>query len=378
MPTLPFKAMIYLDNAATSYPKPPSVIRAAESALRRPLGNPGRSTHKAALASAQLVLSSREAVAELFGADSERVIFTLNTTHALNLAIFGAAALLSPTKNTVLTDHNQHNSVLRPLYALESAGKIRLRFCNPRRLADAMDETVGLGVFSARSNVTGESFPLRAIGALLRQGGALHLCDAAQAAGSRRIRLEEDGIDLLCIPGHKGLLGIPGAGALLMSRSCPLIPPLISGGSGSASLSPQMPDFLPDRLEAGTPALSAIAAMGAGASFVKEAGEEALGERERSLGALLHSLLSQLPHLTLYSPPDNGGIVLCNVKHRSPHEAASLLDGEGICVRSGFHCAPLIHKALGTGPDGALRFSFGPFNTPAHAYAAARALEKMR
>lgn len=370
--------MIYLDNAATSYPKPPSVIRAAENTLRLPLGNPGRSTHRAALAASEIVFNARRELATLFGADTERVIFTLNTTYALNLAIFGASSLLSYPKNTVVTDHFQHNSVLRPLYALEAAGKIRLRFCHPQRLAQAMDETVGLGVFSARSNVTGERFPLKTIASLLHRNHALFICDGAQEAGTTKLSLTENGMDMLCVPGHKGLLGIAGAGALVLGDSCPPLTPLISGGSGSASLSKQMPDFFPDRLEAGTPGLCAIAAMGAGARYVRERGEEALGEKEGSLGALLYRLLEPMKHITLYSSLHNGGIVLCNVKHRSPHEIATLLDTRGICVRSGFHCAPLIHKALGTGPDGALRLSFGPFNTPAHAYAAARVLEQIK
>ena len=369
--------MIYLDNAATSYPKPPRVLRAAQKALLAPLGNPGRSTHRAALRASELVLEARQAVAELFGAETERVIFTYNTTYALNLAIFGIAALLCAPKNTVVTDRYQHNSVLRPLYALEQAGKIRLRFCDPRRLEQGMDSSVGLGVFSARSNVTGESFPLKKIGQTLHRGGALFLCDGAQAAGSRRLILTEEEIDLLCVPSHKGLLGITGAAALVLSEACPLPVPLIAGGSGSASQSPSMPDFLPDRLEAGTPALCAIAAMGEGARFVKEAGEETLGQREEALGELLHSLLRADPSITLYSPPRNGGIVLCNLRGVSPHELATRLDDRGICARSGFHCAPLLHEDLKTGADGALRFSFGPFNTPAHAYAAARVLSEL-
>lgn len=368
--------MIYLDNAATSYPKPAAVHRAVKQAMEIPLGNPGRSVHAAAMTAAQILLDTRTVLGELFGASEERVIFTHNTSHALNLAIFGLCRGFSPEKNVVVTDPFQHNSVLRPLYALEREGRIRLRFCPPGKPEAALDSAVALGVFSAQSNTTGEVFPLASMARSLHRAGALFLCDGAQGAGHLPLSLEQ-GMDLLCIPGHKGLLGITGAGALLLSPRCPPLVPLFFGGTGSAGQSPQMPDLLPDRLEVGTPALISLAAMGAGARYVQELGIGAIGEHLRSLTALFQREIAADPSLILYSPADAAGIVLLNRRGQSPHLLAEALDRRGICVRSGFHCAPLAHEYLATGEDGALRFSFGPFNTPAQAIAAARALMEL-
>ncbi len=366
--------MIYLDNAATSYPKPPQVQAVLKHFAKQPLGNPGRSTHGPAMAAAELLLNTRRALGTMFDTAEERVIFTLNTSHALNLGIFGLCLGLSANKNTVLTDEYQHNSVLRPLYALEREGKIRLRFCPPGDPEAALDDRVALGVFSAVSNVTGEAFHVRRIGSALHRAGALFLCDGAQGAGRCSLSMEADGMDLLCVPAHKGLMGVMGAGALLLSSRCPPLTPLLWGGTGSAGLSREMPDLLPDRLEVGTPPLLAVAAWEAGLSFVAQRGIETIAAHEDRLCALFRSTLSHEPGLQVYSPLDSGGILLVNRKGHSPHRLAAALDELGICVRSGFHCAPLAHKRLGTGEDGALRFSFGPFNTPAQAVAAAHTL----
>ena len=242
------KGTVYLDNAATSWPKPAAVPAAALAAIRSPLGNPGRSANFAALGAAQTVFETREDLASLFGALPERVVFTLNTTHALNLAVFGLAGLVSPPKKTVLTDVFAHNSVLRPLYALSRRGAIKLIICpggkDPR---DYIDPSVGLGVFSAKSNVTGEIFDTAAIGAALKDAGAFFVCDGAQAAGSVNIDIKKMKLDALCVPGHKGLFGLTGTGALILGENCPEFEPLMSGGSGNASLSPLMPPEPPER-----------------------------------------------------------------------------------------------------------------------------------
>ena len=364
---------VYLDNAATSWPKPETVIRAALEAMRSPLGNPGRSASFAALDAAMTVYRTRALLAGLFGTLPERAVFTLNTTHALNLALSGLAALLPTGKRTVVTDVFAHNSVLRPLRALERSGAIKLYVCpggrDPREYIDA---GVGMGVFSAKSNVTGELFDVSSIGGALRDNGSFFVCDAAQAAGSVPLDMRSMKIDALCLPGHKGLMGPTGTGALLLGEGCPLFEPLMSGGSGNASMSPLMPREAPERYEAGTLNTVGIAALLAGLEFVRETGAENIGAHERLLSDTLGRLVESDGRVRLFSAQN--GVVLLNREGVPSHELESRLSSLGICSRSGFHCAPLAHSYLNTGADGALRLSFGPFNTTSDAEAAARAV----
>lgn len=366
---------VYLDNAATSWPKPPEVLRAAEAAITEPAGNPGRSAHEAALEAAAAVFDAREELGALFGAAPQRVIFTHNATHALNLAITGLAGHLK-TKRTVLTDVWQHNSVLRPLFRLRDRGVVDLRFADPDRVENALDDSVGMGVFSAKSNVTGRMFDIKGISAALKSAGAYFVCDGSQAAGSETLNIGDLGITALCVPGHKGLMGLTGTGAMILSDSCPLFEPLLSGGTGNYSKSPLMPPEPPERYEAGTLNVVGIAALAQGVRFVSGVGVEAIGDRERSLGAYTAELLRLVPGVTVYSAEN--GIVLLNKSGVPSGDLEAALARSGVCARSGFHCAPLAHDALHTGEHGALRLSFGWFNSHTDVHAAVQAVASAR
>lgn len=336
------------------------------------LGNPGRSGHRAAVAASDLLFSARMTVADFFGLSMpENVIFTQNASHALNMAILGATGALSE-KRTVITSVLEHNSVLRPLYMLERAGKAELRFLTPDisnpqdtllRLSGLIDKSVGLVVLTARANTCGYSFPIEEIGKLLYNCNIPFIVDASQAAGTMNINLEKSKIDMLCFPGHKSLYGITGSGALLINPKSKIMPePVISGGSGSLSTQHFMPEFLPDRLEAGTPPLIPAVSMAAGIEYINSVSLSEIAAKEQKLQSRLISGLSVNKKVTLYgcSP---GSLVLFNIRGLSSEELAAKLDSEGIAVRGGFHCAPLAHRLFGTHENGAVRISIGAFNS---------------
>lgn len=364
--------MIYLDNAATSYPKPSSVYRELVRHITAPTGNPGRSGHRLSREATEIVYQTREVLAKLCGQeDPARIVLTSGATAALNMAIQGICrgfhrrGILPLT----ITDVFEHNSVLRPLFALEREGKLQLKILAPeadgnlsaRRL---LFENPQMVILTCRSNVTGHRFPLRETLEALRRRGCVVIADGAQAVGSEFCSPETMGADILCAPGHKGLMGIMGAGFLAVRRDCPILPePLFSGGSGNASFEEEMPPFLPDRLEAGTPPLTAIAAMGMGASFVLQKGVEAIAYVERERKRLLTEGLSTLSQYQVYEPEYRDGPLLLNHRRLTPEALADALEKEGILVRAGFHCAPLAHRYLGTEKTGAVRLSPGAFTT---------------
>ncbi len=361
--------MIYLDNAASSFPKPPSVASAMRAAVTQYGGNPGRSGHAISMRAAEAVYACRTDVADLFGAAPENVVFTQNATHALNIALFGC---LRPGDHVVMSDL-EHNSVLRPVYRLREQG-VRCDVA-PVSLYDD-DETVDayrrairpetkMLVATAASNLLGRRLPVRRLGALAKERGLIFTVDAAQAAGNQPLSLEQDGIDILCAPGHKGLYGPQGSGVMVLSgRVFP--EPLMAGGSGNLSLQEHMPDESPERYEAGTLNTPAIAGLHAGIAAVRAAGVQEIAARELALTRYLYQLLAVQPHVELYAgKPDErfAGILAFNVKGRHSNEVADSLDQAGVCVRGGLHCAPLAHKKLGTLERGAVRVSVGMFNT---------------
>lgn len=375
--------MIYLDNAASSHPKPPAVYEAADRALR--LGaNPGRSGHRAALEAARIVLEAREAVGDLLGvADASRVIFTLNGTHALNLALKGA---LGPGDH-VVTTRMEHNSVARPLAALERRG-VAVTWVEGRpdgtvtveALEGALRPETRLVALCHASNVSGTLQDAEAVGDLCRRKGILFLLDAAQTLGAFPLDARRLGVHLLAAPGHKGLLGPQGTGLLYVAPEVALAP-LSEGGTGSRSEERSMPEEMPEALEAGTLNTPGLAGLAAGVGYLRERGVESVRRAEEEILAYLLPELAALPGLVLYGPRDPGrrvAVVSFNLEGRDgAHVGFALDELYGVAVRVGLHCAPDAHKTLGSFPAGSVRASFGPFNTLTDAEALVRAVREL-
>jgi len=379
--------MIYLDNAATSFPKPPQVIRAMNDFLERAGGNPGRSGHRLSVEAGRIVYDAREAIAELFGArDPLRIIFTLNATHALNLALRG---ILRPG-DRVVTTGIEHNAVMRPLRALERAG-VRVVVVPCARdgsldwdaLRDALRLGARLVVVNHASNVVGTILPVAEIARLAHAAGARVLVDAAQTAGVVPIDIEAMGIDLLAFTGHKGLYGPPGTGGLVLGErvDAAMIEPLMRGGTGSRSEFEEQPDDLPDKFECGTPNGVGIAGLGAGVRFVLERGIETIRADEVALTRALIEGLSEIPGVTVYGTHDaelQTATVSFTVANRRVSEIGLRLDEEfGVLCRVGLHCAPAAHRTIGTFPEGTVRFASSVFTTLVEIRAALDAVRRI-
>ena len=361
---------IYLDNAATAFPKPESVCVAADLTMRRLAANPGRGGHHLALDAARVVLEAREAVAGFFGAtDSSRIAFTANATEAINLALFG----LLRAGDRVVTTSMEHNAVLRPLRALQERGvdivKVqsdRYGFVAPSDLFEACRPKPRMLVMSHCSNVTGTVQPIEDIGPWCRSQGILLLVDAAQSAGHLPIHVEEMGIDLMAASGHKGLMGPPGTGFLYL-RPDLQIQPLIYGGTGTLSDSEQQPEDLPERLESGTLNTVGLAGLLAAIQFIEKEGIEQVQSHQKLLLQQLLDGLGVLPGVALYGPADaaaHGSALSFTIESADPAAFGFQLDREyGICCRVGLHCAPDAHRSIGTYPKGTIRVSPGYFNT---------------
>lgn len=376
--------MIYFDNAATSWPKPPEVAAAVHEQLTAGGGNPGRSGHRLAVGAARVVEAAREALADLFHVtDPGRIAFTHNATHALNVALLG---LLRPG-DRVVTTAVEHNSVMRPLRHLESLGVAvtvvpseRDGAVAPEQVDRALQQGARLLVTTHASNVSGAVLPIAELAAIARRHRVLYLVDAAQTAGTVPIDLGRVDVDLLAFTGHKGLFGPTGTGGLYVREGIDL-QPLVRGGTGSDSAHEVQPAFMPDIVESGTLNVAGIAGLAAGARFVAEIGVEAVQAHERRLAARFIELAAAIPRVTVYGPTDVAarcGIVSFSVAGASPSEVGLLLDESfGIMARTGLHCAPSAHRTLGTFPEGTVRFGFGWFNTAAEVDAAAAALRQI-
>jgi len=370
--------LIYLDNGATSFPKPPAVEAAMSHFLLKVGGSPGRSGHRLSQEAARVVFECREALARLFGAtDSRRIVFTLNATQALNTAIYG---ILKPG-DRVITTAVEHNSTMRPLRDLEHRGVISLEVlpCDRAgrldlgRLEAALRTRPRLLAAVHASNVSGAIVPLRAVGAMTRAAGTLLLVDAAQSAGALPIDVEADGIDLLAFTGHKALFGPQGTGGL-WARPGVEPEPLFRGGTGSNSEREEQPDFWPDRLESGTQNAVGIAGLLAGVSFIEEKGLSVIRAHEIALTKRLIDGLQHVAGITLYGPEaaaERSPIVSVSFAGLVPSEAGFLLEeGFGVLTRVGLHCAPAAHRTLGTYPQGTVRFAPGFFTSDAEIDAA--------
>lgn len=379
--------MIYLDNAATTFPKPESVYTEAMRVMRECGGNPGRGSHRMALAAAEEIYRAREAVADFFDSRSpERVVLTPNATHALNISLKG---ILRPSDH-VLFSTLSHNSVRRPILALAKERSIRYDiyrgFGNKSEILNSIctklrPDTRVIEV-TVRSNITSVGLPLSEIASLCRERGLTLLVDASQAAGSMPLSLKALGCPaVICAPGHKGLYGLPGSGFALFSDDIEpsALQTTLEGGSGIHSREGEMPALLPERLEAGTLNAPAAASLRAGIEYVKQVGISTIDAHEASLRRRLVELLLHTPRVRVYRPDGNeGGIVLFSVAGHSSSEVGSYLDRCGICVRSGLHCSSLAHNALGTPEDGAVRVSFGAFNRESDVIALWQAIREMR
>ncbi len=359
--------MIYLDNAATSFPKPPQVIRVMTEALQQYGANPGRGGHQMALQAGRTVEKCREAAASLLGARPERVIFTRNCTESLNLAILG----MLHKGDEVICSHGEHNAVMRPLERLVSRDGVTVKLLrpdargllSPEGLRRAITSRTGLVIICHASNVTGVIQPVQELGSICREKGVPLLVDAAQTAGVLNVSLDSLHADMIAMPGHKGLLGPHGTG-LLALREGVNPEPLILGGTGSASESVRQPELLPDRYESGTVNLPGIAGLLAGIEYVARQRED-IHRRESALNERLRRQLAGIPGLRILGDESAPRVAITSVVPEGGDSAAlaDALDATGVAVRGGLHCAPAMHSSLGTMRSGAVRFSPGPYTT---------------
>ncbi len=369
----------YLDNAATSFPKPDEVYQGMDRFLRECGASPGRGGYTAAAHAARAVMQARQKVARFLGAaDARRVIWTSGCTAALNLALKG---LLHPG-DTVVATHLEHNAVARPLRSLEAKGVRLVRVPCPAARFDcdaylrALEEAPALAVIPHASNVTGEVLPLAEVGAACRALGVPLLVDAAQTAGALPVDVAH--CSLLAIPGHKGLFGPPGIGALWVGPEI-VLEPLIEGGTGSQSEMDRQPDRLPERFESGTLNTPGIVGLDAGVTWVERVGREVIHAREQEWTALLWEGLGKIDGVHRHGPPpgpERAAVVSFTLGGWAPTDLAAVLDEAfGVQCRAGLHCAPWAHVALGTFPSGTVRLSPGYFNTEAELE---RALDAVR
>ena len=370
----PEENIIYLDNAATSWPKPPGVARAMSHFLTEVGANPGRSGHRLSVEAARIVYEAREAAAAMFNApDPMRVVFESNATGALNLALRG---LLRPGDH-IITSSVEHNSVMRPLRALEQEGvEVSVvpcsseGFLDPAAVAAAGRPRTAMIALNHASNVVGSLLPVAAVGEIARERGLLLLVDAAQTAGVYPIDVQADAIDLLAFTGHKSLCGPMGTGGLVIGERVDLekLEPLTRGGTGSRSEHEEQPDFLPDRFESGTLNAVGLAGLEAGLRWVREQGIEAIRAHEVELTRQLIDGLGEIPGAMVYGGRDAAlqtATVSFNLAGMAPSEVGLRLDEDhGIMCRVGLHCAPAAHRTIGTFPAGTVRFGLSAFTTP--------------
>ena len=374
--------MIYFDNAATSLQKPEAVIEAVAEAMKS-LGNASRGAHSAALGSNRMVYETRELLAELFRIDDpSRIAFTMNATESLNIAIAG---IFRP-EDHVITTVMEHNSVLRPLYRMEESGT-ELSFLQADKkgnisyeeLENAIRSNTRAVICTHASNLTGNVLDLEKIGEICKKHRLLFLVDASQTAGIIPIDVQKMKISVLCFTGHKGLLGPQGTGGIYVAPEIN-IRPLVVGGSGVQSYLRTQPDEMPARLEAGTLNAHGIAGLHAAVSYIIEKGVEQIYQEEHEKTDYFYRMIRSIPDIHIYGDPEaelHAPIIALNIGDYSAQVADELMETYGIATRAGAHCAPLMHQALGTQKQGAVRFSFSQFNTRKELDAGIQALREL-
>jgi cysteine desulfurase family protein len=378
--------IIYFDNAATSWPKPPEIIAAMQNYMQNIGGSPGRSGHRLSIEAARIVFDTREKISQLFNVpDPLRIVLTRNATEALNIAIFG----FLKTGDHVITSGMEHNSVMRPLRAMEARGiDITVVSCDSEGILDPVNivkaikkNTKAIFITNA-SNVTGTVMPVSDIGRIAREHGLVLCVDAAQTAGCYPIDVIEMNIDLLAFTGHKALFGPSGTGGLYIREGLEKsIEPICVGGTGSRSEVEVQPDFMPDRFEAGTPNTVGIAGLRAGVEFILSKGVAQIKNKEEKLVQMFIDGVRELPGIILYGQKSmelRTPVVSFNIAGMDPAAVALDLDERfGIMSRSGLHCAPSAHKTIDTYPVGTVRFSFSYFNTEEQIITSIEALQKI-
>lgn len=362
--------MIYFDNAATTFQKPPAVLREMMRCMREYCGNPGRSGHKIAMRAAEAIYDCRVNMAEFFGITKpENVIFTPNTTYALNLAIGG----IIKNRDHILISNMEHNSVARPVFANAAKGIITYgifnALCNEEEIIHNIEEKINpftkMIITIHASNICPHVLPIAKIGKLCRKKGIIYVVDAAQSAGIYDINITRDNISVLCVPGHKGLYGPQGSGAVIFADDFDFsdLSPMIFGGNGLNSAEMNMGNMPPESYEAGTPATPCIVGLNEGLKFVKSRKQGAIAEYEAGIYRRVRDGLLDIPDINVYLPyAGSGSIVLFDSPKKSGSAISAALAERGICTRAGLHCSPAAHKALGTSGD-AVRASFSAFNT---------------
>ena len=375
--------MIYFDNAATTIQKPKQVVEAVTQALCS-MGNAGRGAHNASMGASRMLFDTRKKLAELFGGNNPaQVVFTSNSTERLNMALKG---LLNPWDH-VITTQLEHNSVLRPLYELEDKG-VELTILNSdakgricyEDFEKEIKKNTKMIVCTHGSNLTGNLTDIRRVGEIARSHGLLFVVDASQTAGVFPIHVEEMKIDVLCFTGHKGLLGPQGTGGMYV-REGVIIRPLKTGGSGVQTYSRTHPSQMPTALEAGTLNAHGLAGLDAALDYLKDTGIDVIRKKEQELMWYFYQKVLEIPGITVYGDFDSQErcpMVSLNVKDYDSSEVSDFLFTEyGISTRPGAHCAPLMHQAMGTEKQGAVRFSFSHYNTIEEIDIAVQALKEL-
>lgn len=378
--------MIYFDNAATSFAKPKSVYSAVQNVMKNFGANPGRSGHSLALQAGAKVYECRRKTAQFFGCPKEEnVVFTLNGTMALNMAIKGVAR----KGDHFIISCLEHNAVARPMQSLKHKGIIDYDVAtvsdNDEKTVENFEKLLRKNtraiVCTHVSNVFGNILPIQKIGQLARERGIIFIVDAAQSAGILPIDVKKMNIDFLCMPAHKGLFAPMGLGVLISCSDIPL-DTVLEGGTGSASSSLFQPDFLPDRLESGTVNLPAIAGLSAGIDFINSVGIKNILAHEQRMMQYIYNEFSQMRGIELYTPcpeyPNFAPLLSFNIKGLSSDATAYLLDEENVAVRAGLHCAPLAHNHYGTTACGTVRLSPSVFNTNEQARYIVRIVKKIK
>nr|WP_312985581.1 aminotransferase class V-fold PLP-dependent enzyme [Clostridioides sp.] len=376
--------MIYFDNAATTYPKPEEVYDAVYDCMKNYCANPGRAGHKLAMKSARKIYDARENLAKLFNVDNPMtIVFTHNATDSLNLAIKGVLK----KGDHVITTSMEHNSVIRPIKAIESKGVENTivecdkdGFLNPEDVEKAIKENTKLIVTTHASNVCGTLVDIKSVGGIAKKHGILYLVDASQTAGVYNIDVKDMNIDMLAMPGHKCLFGPQGTGVLYVREDLKL-DILKEGGTGSKSEELTQPELFPDKYESGTHNTPGIVGLNEGVKFVLDKGIEKIREHEEELCQYMLDKLKEIENIEIYGPEDSkkrAAVIAMNIGDMDSGEVTFILDDEyDIATRSGIHCSPLAHTTLGTLGQGAVRFSIGYFNTTYDIDKAIKALKKI-
>lgn len=367
--------MIYFDNSATTYPKPKEVLTKTYVAMQNLSFNSGRGGYAQSLAAAERIFEVREKIGSMFSFPPENVVFTKNCTEALNIAIKGSVN----RGDHIVISSLEHNSVSRVVQKLTDDGYAQYDVADfsyddnetVRNFADKIKSNTTLVVCMHSSNAFGVGFPISKIGKLCREKGIRFIVDGAQGVGAADINAERDNIDILCAPGHKCLFGAMGTGFLAVRKGLD-IKSFEEGGTGSASLSLKQPEFLPDRLEAGTLNNSGIISIGSGIDFINRVGRDKIYRHEMMIASYIYDALNNNPSVVLYTLSPRLSvdmpIISFNIAGKSSEQVAADLASRGICVRGGYHCTPLAHTHFGTIDSGTVRVSPGYFNTEAECY----------